>query len=122
MIYPFHVQIYKDIQDWFPMSDPIAHVPAKPYTFDEVRDYDRVRITGKTFDYRSKTPVQIRVENLIGTIGSGVVGATFPAGEQRAIKIWPEDPNQPYNDSGKIWFDENDIEKLELLEREEPDT
>ena len=31
---------------------------------------------------------------------------------------WPEE-DQPYSESGKIWFSEGDVESLELLEREE---
>jgi len=97
----------------------------------EVREYDRVRITGKTTDCRENPycgvdisklsdadlqamRVLIHVENLVGTVGS----ATFPEGEERSIKIWPEF-EQPYNESGKIWFYESDTESIELLEREE---
>lgn len=97
----------------------------------EVREYDRVRITGKTPDCRvvlrltaaevekmtdeeiRKRHEHVRVEGLVGTVGS----ATFLEGQPRRIKIWP-DVEQPYNESGKIWFYEDDTESIELLERE----
>lgn len=80
----------------------------------EVREYDKLRITGTTSDYRTGPPPgTIRVENLVGVVGS----ATFPAGEERSIKIWPEE-DQPYNMSGKIWFKESETESIELLERD----
>lgn len=85
----------------------------KPRTIPiaEVREWDTVCLTGIT----RQRGIGVRVENLIGVIGTVSRAADGPA----AIKLWPDAGHPDPSGCGKIWFWIADIEKVELLDREE---
>lgn len=78
-----------------------------------VREWDEIRITGRCSEFG-------RVENRGGMIGA-VCPETVEADgyvNEAAIKVWPDD-DWPDRGSGKIWFGPEDIERVELVRRDE---
>jgi hypothetical protein len=103
------------------MSKPAADVPS--VSILEVRDWDRVRITGMTLDWRkfdrtTMTAPLVRVVDYTGTIGCAANPAFAKEhDEPLSIKVWPDDGQDDPSDRGKVWFEEKNIERLEILER-----
>jgi hypothetical protein len=91
--------------------------------FCDLREWDVVRISGWTedwaaFDRAAMRAPLIHVVDLYGTIGTAQWDEDESGTRFRTVKVWP-DEDQPYNESGKIWFREDRADRVLLIDRYE---